>query len=97
MSALVAWQHDIHGNPRKGHPPYRMLEPLDVPDIMRKRLSDYKFIMKRIEEAARAKGAWTEENSAQAANHMFQFGEASIQVPDGGKARKSTLVENSVK
>ena len=70
---LEAWQWWIAGNPAKYYRPFRELEPMDCNTRnKRKRLCDYRYLMKRLELRARQGSFWMEEKTIEAANEMFE-------------------------
>ncbi len=72
VSLLLAWQHWCCGNLEKGYPPFRELQPNDmVSKNMRKRLSDYKSVMKKIENEAVRQQIWTDRSTLPEVNEMF--------------------------
>ncbi len=69
------------GDQQKDYPPFRELEPTDMPTTnLRKRLSDFKGLYKRIEDAARAVNKWKSKLSTYEANTLFTEYFDTIQV-----------------
>jgi len=72
---LTSWKLYCCGDKSKNYPPLRYLEPSDMPtNNMRKRLSDFKFIMRQIETHIRQKQKWIEAPSELQANEMYEYG-----------------------
>ena len=70
---LEAWQWWIAGNAAKNYRPFRELEPMDCNTRnKRKRLCDYRYLMRRLESRARAGNFWMEDKTIEAANEMFE-------------------------
>ena len=71
-STLLAWQYWVCGDREKELPPLRSLSPDDMSSKnMRKRLSDFKFLMQIIEEKIKEIGEWKDNVTVQEANEMF--------------------------
>jgi len=79
-TALHAWQLFMCGDATKGYPPLRKLTSADVGSDknQRKRFSDYKFLMEKIEAKARQESRWNPQPSLTQANEMFEVGETAI-------------------
>lgn len=72
-TAAVAWEIWCCGDASKRWPPLKYLTELDMPTKnTRKRLSDFRFLMTKIEEKARERNLWTRDCSVAEAQHMFQ-------------------------
>ena len=72
VDALVAFQLWCCGDPSSSIPPFRILRPHDMPSTStRKRLSDFRFLNKRIEDACKSKGIWIDNPTVIEANEMF--------------------------
>jgi hypothetical protein len=70
---LEAWQWWIAGNVAKNYRPLKELEPMDCSTRnKRKRLSDYKFLMNRLEARAKGDNFWIEDKTIEAANTMYE-------------------------
>lgn len=80
--ALVCWQHYCCGDATKGYPPLQQLEPRDMPSKnLRKRLSDYLYLMKRVERLVKEKGGWIAKPTLAQANEMFAAGQEALSLP----------------
>jgi hypothetical protein len=67
-----AWELWWFGNPAKRYPPFRNLAPADMPDKnKRKRLSDFRFLMTRIESELIRSGTFMENPSLDEARVML--------------------------
>ena len=63
-SALQGWQHYLCGNESRNYPPLRLVTPEDMASKnLRKRLSDFKFLMRAIEDRVKAADKWIESPS----------------------------------
>lgn len=72
VPCLTAWQFWCCGNPARGYPPFRTLTPTDMPTTnMRKRLSELRFLMKRIEAKCHEVGMWVNAPTIDNANAMY--------------------------
>lgn len=80
--ALVAWQEYCCGNSGKGYPPLRVLQNSDMssPNLKR-RLADYHFLMRTVEDEVKSNGNWILNPSLSEANEMFQAGCRAIELP----------------
>lgn len=75
-----------HGNPRQGVPPYRQLEPIDlVSSNQKKRLSDLRFLMGRMEEHLRSEGKYLENHTLQNITLMFETAQEILPAHPSGK------------
>ena len=76
-SVLEAWQHWCCGKQNNefgevGYPPLRLVHPSALKDKnMRKRYSDLKYLMKKIEINAKEKGIFTQRSTVDEANNIF--------------------------
>lgn len=78
-SALLAWQHYLCGDESHGYPPLKVVPPDDMPNKnLRKRLSDFKFLMRFFEERVKAGDRWIDNPSVAQANAMFAVAAASL-------------------
>jgi len=72
-ACLVAWQYWICGDRGKELPPLRNLSPDDMSTKdLKKRLSDFKYLMGLLEREAREKGLWKNDATVQEAIDMFE-------------------------
>jgi len=80
-SALLAWQQYLCGDPARGYPPIRVIPPEDMPSSnLRKRLSDFKFLMRTLEEHVKAADRWIDRPTIAHANEMFYIGASALQL-----------------
>ena len=76
------WTLYIVGNPLLGYPPLRLVTSDHVCDRnTRKRFSDFKKLMRMIEEKVKESGAWTEEANSANAVRMYELGKAAVALP----------------
>ncbi len=70
----TAWQYWCCGDPSRYYAPYRLLKPTDMstPNL-RKRLSDYRFPMGKLEEKLVEQSRWIANADVSQANEMFQL------------------------
>src|SRR5262249_24896899 len=93
-SAVVAWQQYMCGNAAKGYPPLRVLRPSDMATTnLRKRLSDFRFLMPCLEDRVRAEGQWLENPTLAEAAAMFAVGCQAITVADSTPAERKRRLE----
>lgn len=79
---LLAWQYWCCGNPAKEYPPLLSIRPSEISNpAVRKRYSDYKFIMMIIQSAAIDTGTWIRPATAIQANRMFTLNENALRLP----------------
>jgi hypothetical protein len=72
--SLLAFQHYCRGDDAKGYPPYRRLQPLDMSSKnLRRRLSDFKFLMGMMEMELMAKSNWIESPTLEEVNQMYDI------------------------
>ncbi|KAG7350981.1 hypothetical protein IV203_010341 [Nitzschia inconspicua] len=86
----IAWQYWMCGDPQKQYPPLRNLRKDDMPNTnLRKRLSDFRYLMQLIEERVEEKGKWIAHPSIEQANEMFEAGKDILDISDvSEKGRK---------
>eukprot|EP00042_Codosiga_hollandica_P017498 m.48391 g.48391 ORF g.48391 m.48391 type:complete len:372 (-) comp47731_c0_seq1:90-1205(-) len=78
---LTAWQQYCLGNSGKGYPPLRFVCAQDLPNAkMRKRLFDYKKLMRLLETEARRLQIWVDEPQLQACNEIFYSCEPVLRI-----------------
>lgn len=71
-NTLSAWQLYVCGDRSKGYPPFRFLQPPDMSTKnLRKRLSDFKFLMQVLEKKVKVLEKWIATPSLEQANEMF--------------------------
>jgi hypothetical protein len=96
-SALAAFQLYCSGNAELQYPPLRILTPADMPTRdSRKRLSDYRFLMRKLEGRLRRDGAWVPEPTLDDCNTMFDAAADEITVPEwtaGQRKRRLTQLK----
>ncbi len=70
----TAWQYWCCGDPSRNYVPYRLLKPNDMstPNL-RKRLSDYRFLMGKLEEKLVEQSRWIANANVSQANEMLQL------------------------
>ena len=67
-----AWQQWLLGNREKQYPPLRILRSSDMKDRnMQKKLGEFKFLMKAIEDDVRGRDQWIENPTIEQANQML--------------------------
>ena len=76
---FIAWQHWCCGNSVRGYPALRNCKPSDIfCDKERKKFSEFKFVMKILEEAC---GRTPGRNcSIELANELFERGQAGVEL-----------------
>jgi hypothetical protein len=92
-----AWMHWCCGNSVKNLPSFRMMLPIDLGSgNLRKRLSDLKFLMSKIERAAKALNIPTTNLSSSEAAVVFQQCTSAVELPavteKNRKRRRGQLV-----
>jgi hypothetical protein len=71
-STKIAWQLWCCGDAEKGYPPLRQLTPQDMSSKnLKKRLSDFRTLMRELEVRAKDTGVWRDSATVQEANEMF--------------------------
>lgn len=91
---LTAWQSWCCSDSIKKIPPLRTTGPRDhsKKNGMRKRSSDYRFLMAYIEQEVKQKGAWKDNPSIEEANEMFYLINETLPLPEySGKNRKRRI------
>ena len=87
MTTLAAWHLWCCGDESKGYPPFRQVLPQDLPDQhsanARKRLSDFRFLMKALTDAAQASSVYYSKPTIVQANEMFEVALPRLGVLDG--------------
>ncbi|KAH9120125.1 hypothetical protein LEN26_011285 [Aphanomyces euteiches] len=79
VGVASAWRLWWLGNKRRGHPPYRFIVPVDLPTTReRKQLSNWKFVMGRLDIVCRASGLRfsstpTEEEVSQSLGYINSY------------------------
>ena len=81
-NTLTAWQLWCCGNPSKGHPPYKSCESKDISKKnVKKRFTEYSYVMKHIQSKAQEAGIWTKDLNIQDANAIFLSIENQLGIP----------------
>jgi hypothetical protein len=63
---LTAFQAWCTADVAKGYPPLRQITPTDMPtNNMKKRLSDYRYLMNTMEQHLKVNGGWIEQPTLQ--------------------------------
>ena len=99
LPAFLQWHI---GDPVKGYPPLRYLDPCDVGDEKdpvglnkQKRLADLQKIMKMMEDEVKKKNKWVESPTLSQANEMFSVALPALGIPQttpkGRKRRMDQL------
>jgi hypothetical protein len=79
----IAWQHWVCGNATLGHPPYRRLEALDMPDKdRRRRRCDFQALMRLVERGVHETDGWIDDPTLEQANAMFELGARFLETPE---------------
>jgi hypothetical protein len=76
----MAWNLFICGKPAEGIPPLKQAPLKDCPKGSYRRYSEYLQLMHRIEAEVRAKNAWIESTSAEAAVQMYAVGKSVLKI-----------------
>lgn len=77
------------------YPPYRTQKPVDVPKSIRKRLSDYRFLMNYLENHLRERNIF-KINPTLEVNQMFEIAKEVLGF-DQGSSKKRKRREEQVK
>jgi hypothetical protein len=91
VSALTAWQLWCCGNAENHWPPFRSLEPSDMGTRnLRKRLSDLRFLMRKIEQLVKAVDAsmWVDTPSIQKTIDMFALAEPGLELANVSEQKR---------
>jgi hypothetical protein len=81
-STRAAFLEYCCGNAELCYPPLRLLTPLDMPTLnVRKRWSDYLFLMRKVEVLLKQRGAWLPMPTADQAGRMFDAAADAVGVP----------------
>ncbi|EKX42548.1 hypothetical protein GUITHDRAFT_73905 [Guillardia theta CCMP2712] len=73
MFVDVAYEWWMQGNAEKGYPPFKNLEPSDFADQnARKRLSDFRYLMGKIDQCAQEKGVYKENATMEETKEIFK-------------------------
>jgi hypothetical protein len=87
-NGLIAWQYWCCGDPSKQWPPFRRLKQADMPPgNARKRFSDFKFLMEKVQAKVVAEGRWVLNPTIQQVNEMFNIGVKALQDPTAAQKR----------
>ncbi len=93
VSVRGVWQLWVHGDAAKGLPPFRLLAPIDMPTKnKRKRLSDLRRLMMRIEQAMEDRGLADSNPTPQSSARIFELCKDAVGVEDTtgrGRQRRS--------
>ena len=87
---MQAWQLWCCGNATLGIiaftlglRPFSTLEPTELrTGALKRRLTEFRFMMKRIEEAVKRQGTYTVNPTLEEANRMYEIGKSAIAIPD---------------
>jgi hypothetical protein len=72
--SMIAWKYWMCGDHEKQYPPLRSLTKKDMPNKnMKKRLSDFQFLMSSIENRVKEMNKWIPHPSVEQANEMFEI------------------------
>ncbi|KAF1785185.1 hypothetical protein GQ600_13558 [Phytophthora cactorum] len=83
VSLAIAWKLWLFGSPSINAPPYRSLVPIDLPTIRaRKRLSDFRYVMIKIENIARRQQTYVDNPSLLQARQMLSAAMSELPVHD---------------
>jgi hypothetical protein len=74
------FQHWFIGS--NSEPPLRRIKPIDLPKNQRKRLSDLKWIMQKMETNIKGQNRWTDNPTLLQVNDMFDIGFAGLGLID---------------
>lgn len=101
VSVQEMWRIWINGDAHRSYPPLRRLIPNDMPSKkLRKRLSDLRYLMKRIESAAVALGINVHNLTPRSSRRAFESCKDAVHVADvtndGRRRRKQELVWVSI-
>ena len=73
MFVDVAYEWWMQGNAERGYPPFKDLEPSDFADQnARKRLSDFRYLMVKIDQCAQEKGVYKENATMEETKEIFK-------------------------
>ena len=85
----IAWQYWLCGDRSRGYPPLRLLRPVDLPSArIRKRRSEYAFLMGALETRARQLPIWKETPTVIEANRIFEESKKDVLVLDEQSDKK---------
>lgn len=91
---LQAWLMWCCGNPSMEIPPLRITEPVDYNGSnMRKRYSDYKYLMNFIEHEAKKSGQWSNNLNIEIANDLFRHFEQTQDISRFSEKGRSRRLE----
>ncbi len=87
------WQLFIAGNPCQGVRPLRLVSGDHVCDKnVKKRFSDFKTLMRMVEQKVRDEGQWSDAETIANAEQMFEIGKVAVELPS--KSRKNYTRRN---
>ncbi|KAG6948383.1 hypothetical protein JG688_00015119 [Phytophthora aleatoria] len=82
-SLTIAWELWWFGSPSTNAPPYRSLVPIDLPTIRaRKRLSNFRYAMIKIENIARRQETYVDNPSLSQARQMLSAAMSELPIHD---------------
>jgi hypothetical protein len=93
---LPCWQLLCLRDTVKMYPPYRTLKPVDVPKSIRKRLSDYRFLMNYLEDRLKERNIFKINPTLEEVNQMFEIAK-DVLVFDHESSKKRKRREEQVK
>jgi len=94
-SVMISWQHYCCGNQNKGYPPLRIISPVDMSsENKKKRFSEFRFLMGKIEEKVREQGKWKQNPSVAEVNEMLESAISQIGISDKTKKNKPRSLKN---
>ncbi|KAF1772640.1 hypothetical protein GQ600_26102 [Phytophthora cactorum] len=83
VSLISEWELLWFGSPSTNAPPYRSLVPIDLPTIRaRKRLSDFRYAMIKIENIARRQQTYVDNPSLLQARQMLSAAMSELPIHD---------------
>ena len=80
VTLRIFMQYWLIGDRRLHYPPFKTLSPVDLPAKVRKRLTDAKFAMKKIEALLTAKHEWIINPTVTQIDEMYSSIEAELGV-----------------
>ena len=79
----IAWQYWCCGDPFKGYLPLKYVQPQDIYNLKaRRRLSDFRFLMKLVEEEATRLGIMKSNPTVEEAIEIFERCKYAVEVDD---------------
>jgi len=92
-TVLTAWVQYCCGDPAVQYPPLRSLLPTDMPtNAIRKRFSDFKWLMRKIEQQAERAHLMGVEMTIEEATRAYNICRGAVQVPELTEKRRKRRV-----